>query len=208
MFVGKSIWDILQMGGFTMTVLLICSIISLSFILERVFHLRSKTRVKRPVFMEKIRSYIENNSLQGAIAYSGTVISPLAKVVQSGLLLNGKNEEKITNAMDRQISIEVKELERFTGILGSIGSTVVYIGLFGTVIGIIRAFQDIALSAGSGTGIAGVVAGIAEALITTATGILVAVPTVIAYNTLMNNIGNIATDMEICASETLDLLRK
>ncbi len=208
MFVGKSIWDILQMGGFTMTVLLICSIISLSFILERVFHLRSKTRVKRPPFMAKIKSYLEGNSLQGTSAYAGTLISPLARVVQAGLLLNGKGDEKITNAMDRQISIEIKELERFTGILGSIGSTVVYIGLFGTVIGIIRAFQDIALSAGSGTGIAGVVAGIAEALITTATGILVAVPTVIAYNTLMNNIGNIATDMEICASETLDLLRK
>ena len=114
----------------------------------------------------------------------------------------------MTHAMDRQISIEIKEMEKFTGILGSIGSTVVYIGLFGTVIGIIRAFQDIALSSGSGTGITGVVAGIAEALITTATGIFVAVPTVIAYNSLMNKIDNISTDLEICASETLDLLRK
>jgi biopolymer transport protein ExbB/TolQ len=208
MFVGKSIWDILQMGGFTMSVLLLCSITSLSFILERVFHLRSKTRIKRPDFMAKIRSYLDSNSLQGAAAYSGTVVSPLARVVQAGLLFYGKGEEKMTNAMDRQISIEVKEMEKFTGILGSIGSTVVYIGLFGTVIGIIRAFQDIALSSGSGTGITGVVAGIAEALITTATGIFVAVPTVIAYNSLMNKIDNISTDMEICASETLDLLRK
>ena len=141
------------------------------------------------------------------MAYAGTVISPLARVVQAGLFLYGKSDEKMTNAMDRQMSIEIKELERFTGILGSIGSTVVYIGLFGTVIGIIRAFQDIALSAGSGTGIT-VIAGIAEALITTATGILVAVPTVFAYNTLMNRIDIISTDMEICASETLDLLRK
>ncbi len=208
MFVGKSIWDILQMGGFTMSVLLLCSITSLSFILERVFHLRSKTRIKRPDFMAKIRSYLDSNSLQGAAAYSGTVVSPLARVVQAGLLFYGKGEEKMTHAMDRQISIEIKEMEKFTGILGSIGSTVVYIGLFGTVIGIIRAFQDIALSSGSGTGITGVVAGIAEALITTATGIFVAVPTVIAYNSLMNKIDNISTDLEICASETLDLLRK
>lgn len=207
MFTGKSVWDILQMGGYTMTVLLICSITSLSFILERVFHIKRKTRVKRPDFMSKIKSNIDSNSLQGAVAYAGTVISPLARVVQAGLFLYGKSDEKMTNAMDRQMSIEIKELERFTGILGSIGSTVVYIGLFGTVIGIIRAFQDIALSAGSGTGIT-VIAGIAEALITTATGILVAVPTVFAYNTLMNRIDIISTDMEICASETLDLLRK
>ena len=208
MFIGKSIWDILQMGYYTMTVLFICSLTSLTVIFERGFHFRSKTRIKRTAFMEKIRSYIENNSIQGAIAYSGTVISPLAKVVLTGLLLAGKDEEKITNAMERQISIEVKELESNTGILGSIGSTVVYIGLFGTVIGIIRAFQDVALAAGSGTGITGIVSGIAEALITTASGIAVAVPTVIAYNAYMNKIDVISSDMELCASETLDLLRK
>ncbi len=208
MFVGKSIWDILQMGGFTMLVLLFCSITSLAVILERVFHFRSKSKIKRPEFMGKIRNYLENNSIQGAIAYSGTISAPFAKVVQSGLLLSHQGETKMSNAMERQISIEVKELERFTSILGSIGSTVVYIGLFGTVIGIIRAFQDIALSAGSGTGISGVVTGIAEALITTATGISVAVPTVIAYNFILKKIENITTDMELCASEIIDLLRK
>jgi biopolymer transport protein ExbB/TolQ len=196
------------MGGFTMLVLLLCSITSLAVILERVFHIRSKTKIKRPSLMEKVRSYVESNSLQGAIAYSGTVISPLAKVVQAGLLSINRGEVKMTSAMDRQISIEVKELEKFTSILGSIGSTVVYIGLFGTVIGIIRAFQDIALSAGSGTGISGVVTGIAEALITTASGIGVAVPTVIAYNSIMKKIDNMATDMELCASETVDIIRK
>ncbi|MGA2140795.1 MAG: MotA/TolQ/ExbB proton channel family protein [Brevinematales bacterium] len=208
MFAGKTLWDFLQMGLYTMTVLVICSIISLTFILERAYHIRSKTRVKRPAFMSKIKSYIESNSLQGAVAYAGTIISPLARVVQAGLLLVGKSDEKITNAMDRQISIEVKELEKYTGIIGSIGSTVVYIGLFGTVLGIIKAFQDIASAAGSGTGITGVVAGIAEALITTASGIAVAVPSVIAYNTIMNKIDTMSADMEICASETLDLLRK
>ncbi len=208
MFVGKSLWDILQMGGFTMLVLLLCSVTSLAVILERVFHFRSKTKIRRQALMEKVKGYIENNSIQGAIAYSGTVSSPLARIVQSGLLLLPRGDEKMSNAMDRQISIEVKELERFTSVLGSIGSTVVYIGLFGTVIGIIRAFQDIAASAGSGTGITGVVAGIAEALITTATGISVAVPTVIAYNAIMKKIDNMTTDMELCASETIDILRK
>ncbi|MGA2141612.1 MAG: MotA/TolQ/ExbB proton channel family protein [Brevinematales bacterium] len=208
MFAGKTLWDFLQMGLYTMTVLLICSIVSLTFILERAYNIRSKNRVKRPGFMLKIKSYIDNNSLQGAVTYAGSIISPLARIVQAGLLLMGKNEEKITNAMERQISIEVKDLEKYTGIIGSIGSTVVYIGLFGTVLGIIKAFQDIASAAGSGTGITGVVAGIAEALITTASGIAVAVPTVIAYNTIMNKIDAMSTDMEICASETLDLLRK
>ncbi len=208
MLEGKTLWDILQMGGFTMSALFFCSIVSLGVILERVFHIRGKTMKKRTDFMGKIRDLLEKGSIDGAAAYSLSVRSPLARVLDKGFAFINRGTEKMVKAMERQIAIEVKELEKYTSILGSIGSTVVYIGLFGTVVGIIRAFQEIALSAGSGTGITGVVAGIAEALITTATGICVAVPTVIAYNTIMKKIDNITADMELCASETVDLVRK
>jgi biopolymer transport protein ExbB len=207
MFEGKTILEILQMGGFTMYVLVFCSILSLAVILERVVYFNRGTKIRRIPFMDKIRDSLEKRNLNDALSICESVKNPFSRVVRSGLSKYGKNEKKITGAMERQISVEVNDLERFTNILGTIGSTVVYIGLFGTVIGIIRAFQDIALTSGGGGGIGTVITGIAEALVSTAAGISVAVPSVIAYNMLTKRIDNITVDMELCASETMDLVR-
>ena len=97
------------------------------------------------------------------------------------------------------------KLEKYTSVVGTIGSTSVYIGLFGTVLGIIRAFHDISMS-GSG-GISVVISGISESLACTAMGLCVAVPAVIAYNYFTKKIDNFISDMELCASEVMDLLK-
>ena len=107
--------------------------------------------------------------------------------------------------MERAIVIETNLLERYTTIVGTIGSVAVYIGLFGTVLGIMRAFHDISIS-GSG-GINVVINGIAESLVCTAAGLCVAVPAVIAYNYFIKRIDGFITDMELCASETMDLVK-
>lgn len=208
MFEGKTILEILQFGGFTMYILVGCSVISIAVILERLVYFRLRSRIKRSPLMEKIMDSLKKRNLAEAITICEESRTPYGKVVKAGLELKSKDIEKISNAMERQISIEIRDLERHTNILGTLGSNVVYIGLFGTVIGIIRAFQDIAVSAGAGTGIGMVISGIAEALVCTATGILVAVPSVIAYNLLVRRVENITVDMELSASETLDLLRK
>jgi biopolymer transport protein ExbB/TolQ len=106
--------------------------------------------------------------------------------------------------MEREITIETIKLERFTGIVGTIGGIAVYIGLFGTVIGIMRAFTDIAKSGAGGMDV--VTQGIAEALVCTATGLLVAIPAVISYNFFMRTIDNFVIDMELTASELVDLM--
>ena len=90
-------------------------------------------------------------------------------------------------------------------VLGTLGNNAIYIGLFGTVLGIIRAFHDISKS-GSG-GISIVINGIAEALVCTAAGLCVAVPAVIAYNYFVKKVDGFITDMELCASETMDLVK-
>ena len=95
--------------------------------------------------------------------------TPCARVALAGLKLNGHDEKVISNAMEREITVETIKLERFTSIVATIGGTAVYIGLFGTVLGIMRAFGDIA-KAGSG-GMDIVTTGISEALIATAMGL-------------------------------------
>ena len=208
MFEGKSVLEFIQIGGATMYVLLVCSVLSITIIVERLIFFRKRTKSKRPGFMTELSGFILNSDVSGAMAFCSGKNTTLANVANSGLLMRGKSTEKIMNAMDRQISIEVKDLERSLSVLGSIGSTVVYIGLFGTVLGIISAFQQIAQTSGGGGGMDTVITGIAEALICTATGILVAVPAVVAYNLLTKRVENFAMEMEIVASETVDLLTK
>ena len=204
MFTGKSFFQIINSGGFTMYILLFCSIVSLGVIFERFFYFKRRSRVKRPEIMIKMKEELAKGNTGKAQALCKSAKTPFSEVAHSGLYLSGHNEKIISAAMEREIVVETTKLEKYTSIVGTIGSTAVYIGLFGTVIGIIRAFHDISLS-GSG-GISIVIGGISEALICTAAGLLVAVPAVIAYNYFIKRIDSFVSDMELCASEVIDLI--
>lgn len=196
--------QLLKAGGLTMYVLIGCSILSIAIIIERCIYYRSRSTVKRREFMLAIAKEIEAGRIKTAIEMCKRINTPFAKVVQTGLAFFGHTEPVISNAMEREVTIQMVQLEKFTSITGTIGSTAVYIGLFGTVLGIIRAFHDMSKSGSGGIGV--VINGISEALICTAAGLCVAVPAVIAYNYFVKKVDGFITDMELCASETLDLL--
>jgi len=199
-----TLWQLLRVGGFTMFILLSFSVLSLTIIIERCIYYRRRSKVKRQAFMMLIRKELEKGNIKGAVEVCKNTDTPFASVVYSGLNLHGHNEVVISNTMEREVTVETTKLERYTSIVGTIGSTAVYIGLFGTVLGIIRAFGDISAS-GSG-GISVVINGISEALVCTALGLCVAVPAVIAYNYFVKRVDSFITDMELCASEAMDLL--
>lgn len=198
-------WQLVKVGGVAMYILLFCSVLSLAIILERMVYYRKRSKIRRAAFMRDIAQLLGKGEVKKAIQTCRDLDTPFSNVVFSGLDLHGHNEVVISNAMERSVTIETTKLEQYTGILGTIGSTAVYIGLFGTVLGIIRAFRDISI-AGSG-GIQVVINGISESLVCTAAGLCVAVPAVIAYNYLVRRIDTFVTDMELCASETMDLLK-
>jgi biopolymer transport protein ExbB len=199
-----ALWQLLKVGGFTMYVLLFCSVLSITIMVERYLYYRRRSRVKRQAFMLSVRKELEKGNIKRALDICKNTDTPFSSVVYAGLNLIGHSEVVISNTMEREVTIETNKLELATGIVGTIGSTAVYIGLFGTVLGIIRAFHDIA-RAGSG-GISVVINGISEALVCTAVGLCVAVPAVIAYNYFAKKIDYFIADMELCASETIDLL--
>lgn len=204
MFAGKTVWEIFQIGGFTMYILLLCSFISVTILLERLLYYRKRAKTERAEFMLKIKRAFKNGNLERAKEVCRDSLAPFSEVVYSGIELHGRSEKEISNAMEREIIIETTKLERYTSIVATIGNTAVYIGLFGTVLGIIRAFHDIA-AAGSG-GMAIVIGGVAEALVCTATGLFVAIPAVIAYNYFSKRVEHFINDMELCASELIDLM--
>jgi biopolymer transport protein ExbB len=198
------LWKIINTGGITIYILVACSILSLAIIFERFVYYRKRSRIKRTDFMAEVKAQLLKGNIKGAAMVCNDTDTPYSSVVHCGLNLHGHSEVVISNTMEREISIETTKLERFTSIVGTLGSTAVYIGLFGTVLGIIRAFRDISAS-GSG-GLSVVINGISEALICTAAGLAVAVPAVIAYNYFIKKIDNFVVDMELCASETMDLI--
>jgi biopolymer transport protein ExbB/TolQ len=206
MFAGKTIWEILQIGGFTMYILLFCSILSIAIFLERIIYYRKRSKTKRAEFMMRAASALKTGDIKKAMEICKETLSPFSKVVYSGLQLYGHHKREISNAMEREITIETTKLERYTDIVGTIGNTAVYIGLFGTVLGIIRAFHDIAAAGAGGMSI--VIGGVAEALVCTATGLFVAIPAVIAFNYFTKKVGHFMDDMELCASELTDLIDK
>jgi biopolymer transport protein ExbB/biopolymer transport protein TolQ len=136
--------------------------------------------------------------------------SHLAKVIAAGLLefeasrrdkRNSDPElavEAARQGMDRTAMITVAELKENLGVLATIGATAPFVGLFGTVVGIINAFSKMATSGG---GIASVSAGISEALVTTAFGLFVAIPAVWAYNYFQNRIDRFTVEMSNSGSE-------
>lgn len=199
-----TLWQLLKAGGFTLYVLISCSILSIAIIIERYIYYRARSLIKRREFMLAIGKEIEAGRVRTALEMCKRVNTPFAKVVQTGLNFYGHNESVLSNAMEREVTIQMVQLEKFTSITGTIGSTAVYIGLFGTVLGIIRAFHDMSKSGSGGIGV--VINGISEALICTAAGLCVAVPAVIAYNYFVKKVDGFITDMELSASETLDLL--
>lgn len=200
-----SLWQLLSTGGATVEVLLLLSVLSLAIIVERVIFYVDCSKVGREPLMELVTREVRKGSAAKAVDICKATNTPSSRVVGAGIARQGLSLEAIENAMERQMMIEVSRLEKRIGIVGTIGSTAVYIGLFGTVLGIIKAFQDISQKGAGGVSV--VINGIAEALICTAVGLCVAVPAVIAYNYFIKKIEDLQRDMEVCASETVDLLR-
>jgi biopolymer transport protein ExbB/TolQ len=204
MFTGKTIWEIFQIGGFTMYILLFCSFLSVTIFLERIIYYRKRSKTKRAEFMIRIARALKGSDIEKAMEICEETLTPFSNVVYSGLELYGRHGREISNTLEREVTIEAAKLERYTGIVGTIGNTAVYIGLFGTVLGIIRAFHDIAAAGAGGMSI--VIGGVAEALVCTATGLFVAIPAVIAFNYFTRKVEHFTNDMELCASELIDLL--
>lgn len=204
MFKDKGFWQIIQLGGITMYILLCCSIFSIAVIFERVIYYNKRSRVKREKFINNIKEFIIIGKIDQALQFSRSTDTPFASVATAGLMLYEHDEKTISEAMEREITIETIKLEKYTSIVGTIGSIAVYIGLFGTVIGIIKAFHDISMSGAGGINV--VIGGISEALVNTAAGLSVAIPAVVCYNFFIRKIDNFVADMELCASELMDIM--
>jgi biopolymer transport protein ExbB/biopolymer transport protein TolQ len=212
-----SMWH--QMGipaKLVVVCLFVMSVLSIAVMVDRWLVFSSARRQSRE-FAPAVAGALKQGRLDEAIKIAErNKKSHLAKVVSAGLSefqahagtsdLPGDQIEASQRALERAEAIEHAELKRGLGMLATIGSTGPFVGLFGTVLGIINAFQSI--SAEKTTGLAAVAGGISEALVTTAIGLFVAVPAVWAYNYFSSRVEAFDVEMNNSSSELIDYFLK
>lgn len=177
----------------TSMVLIACSLLVVTFIIERWLYFR-RTNIDANAFVSTIYKTMQSGGPRACLQYCQTLQVPLAVVVRVGLENYALGEKRLTEMMEATALEEKIKMERFLSILGTMGNIAPFIGLLGTVIGIIRAFHDLAVSGSGGPSV--VAAGISEALIATAIGLFVAIPSAISYNFFLRRVGTIMAEIE------------
>jgi biopolymer transport protein ExbB len=188
-------------GGPVMYPLAILSIISLAIIAERIWFLR-RARMDTKDFMSKINEALSANQIEEAATVCEEYRGPLGSVFREALKKHQRSREEIEKAIEGTGSIEVAKMERNLLVLGTIGKLAPLLGFFGTVIGMVKAFESIA---SSGLGDPQVVAGgISQSLITTAAGLAVAIPTVFSQYIFIHWINRFVLEMQESSIKFLD----
>ncbi|MDE2141064.1 MAG: MotA/TolQ/ExbB proton channel family protein [Elusimicrobia bacterium] len=198
---GQSgIKDILFAGGPILAGMIALSVYCIALIWERWKFFTRATRGYQDL-LNRVRAAAAAGKLQDAAALAKSH-KGLASAVVLATLTGPTHREERQRSAQRAIGRAVAELDRGMATLGTIASVAPFIGLFGTVMGVMRAFHDLANAAGAGPGLVAV--GISEALVTTAGGLLVAIPAVAAFNYFNQKIARFQDDLGWMVDEVLD----
>jgi biopolymer transport protein ExbB/biopolymer transport protein TolQ len=198
--------------------LAIMSVYSLTITIQKLIKIKKSEGATRK-FAPQFSRAIQEENIEQAITLAeknkdshiarvlGGALSEVKPLLRDRATITAADINSAERAVERQMMITLAEFKRGSGVLGTVGSTAPFVGLLGTTMGIVNAFQAMSMGGAAG-GLAGIGAGIAEALITTAFGLLVAIPAVWAYNYFTTKIDNLAVEMTYTAKELIDYLIK
>ena len=196
--------------------LMIMSVWSLSIMVQKWWYLRSaqaQTRKFAPEFSQFLEEDNLNEAINLAESYKkshvakvlGGALAEIKPLIQDGSV-TVSDINSAERAVEREMLMQIVLMKRSLAVLATTGATAPFVGLLGTTMGVVNAFQGMA--AGGGGGISSIAAGISEALITTAFGLLVAIPAVWAFNYFQTKIDNITAEMTYSSKEMIDYLIK
>lgn len=197
--------DYFVRGGPVMWPLLICSVLGAVFIVERSLAFY-RVRANSAEIFKRIRDELKRRNLGGAIEVCNQYINPVAETLKAGLLRFGKSDQEIEKAMESVALHEISKLERGLWILASVANIAPLFGFLGTVTGMINSFEALA-EVGLGNPKV-VAAGISQALITTAAGLMIALPVQLAYNYYTSRIANFALDVETSSAMLVETFKE
>jgi len=196
------VYEYFIQGGIFMWPLLFFSLLALTIIIERVivFH---KAKINVNEFLTKVRkALLVNRNVKEAIKVCEQYRGPVASVVKAGLLRYGHDREDIEKTIENAALYELDRLEKRLGGLATTANVAPMLGFLGTVSGMIKSFGTLATSGLSNPG--AVAAGISEALITTAAGLIIAIPAQLAYNWFTTKVTRFVRDIETASNMLLE----
>lgn len=198
-------WTLIQKGGFIIYPLILCSLLALTVIIERAISL-SRAQINRRVFMKRLAELIARNRIMDAVNYCEKYNVPLSRVIKAGLLKHNQTREHIQYSIEKAIREELPFLERYLGILATVVSVSPLLGLLGTVSGMIKVFLQVEASSGL-INPKMLASGMWEALLTTAFGLAIAIPALVAYNFFLSRSNTLTQEIEDASSELLSILK-
>lgn len=196
-------FEMVQAGGLIMLPILLCSVLALAIVIERFWSLQSK-KVNPPHLVSQVWNWYQSDGLSDERIQALGNSSPLGKILAVALVNRHHPRDIMKESIEEAGRQIVLELERFLNTLGTIASITPLLGLLGTVIGMIKVFAAITEH---GVGNPGVLAGgISEALITTAAGLSVAIPSLIFYRYFRGKVDELVLEMEDEALKIVDVM--
>jgi len=198
------LWSFASHGGYSMAVILLLSLAAAAVGIERALALWGVGEQTRHLSEAVVKALYRGNLAEARAACERSD-TPFASLLLAAFSRHGKAPpERIAAAVERERTQVGMKLRARLWILGTIGATAPFVGLFGTVVGIMRAFED--LAAHPGGGFAVVASGISEALVATAAGIAVALEAVVLYNYFSSRVSALLLSLKVSAEEVLELL--
>ena len=195
--------EIVSEGGWLMLPIILCSIVAIAIVIERFWTL-SAARITPKYVLAQVWTWLKNNQLDSTKLRELRLSSPLGQILAAVLLSSKYGRQAMIDGIEQAAAQVIHDIERYLSALGTIAAITPLLGLLGTVVGMIRVFSEIMLQ---GTGNANALAGgISEALITTAAGLTVAIPTYIAHRFFMRRVESLVLNLELESIKLVDAL--
>lgn len=192
--------ELLMKGGFIMIPILLLSIVSIYFFLERYFFIR-RTAVIDGNLVKNVVSHLKNNKREAALALVEKSSTSLGRILESGLGQGKKTSEDIEKYMEGTANLEISVMERNTGYLGIIAGIAPMLGFIGTISGVIKIFYNISLADNISIGI--IAGGLYQKMICSGTGLIVGVIAYTCYHYLQMMIDNFSIEMQRQVNEVV-----
>ena len=198
-----NLWDMAVKGGWIMIILALLSVLCVYIFVERLLAIRKASKVD-PVFMDRIHDYVKTDELKSAINYCRITNTPAANMIEKGLERIDRPAAEVQAALENAGNLEVAKLEKGLPVMATISSGAPMIGFLGTVLGMVKAFWEMA-NAGNNIDITLLSSGIYEAMVTTVGGLIVGIVAMFAYNYLVSRVNDVTNILEAQTLSFMDL---
>ncbi len=202
-----SIWSLALKGGWIMIPIALLSVIAVYIFVERFIAIKKASK-EQPDFMSSIKQHIQDGKVDEAKQLCKSTTGPLARMIEKGVDRIGKPLKDINAAIENIGRLEIVKLEKGLPTMATVSGAAPMIGFLGTVMGMIRAFYDMANVEGGNINVQVLSNGIYTAMVTTVAGLIVGIIAYIGYNVLVARVEKVVHNLELKSTEFMDILNE